>query len=134
MLIDTDEEDMMEYLKLFFLLSCNRRLFIVLHGSGDVCDGIVMGLLRVGDRIDTLVYPPNISRSTLARFQFYLGVSHDQVKHVWHKLEVQSDMQPQQHMDPYSFPISIQGLWIRGLFPLSRLATLPIFNLSRFFQ
>ena len=127
-LIDTDEEDVMEYLKLFFLLSCNRRLFIVLHGSGDVCDGIVMDLLRVGDRIDTLVYPPNISRSTLARFQFYLGASHDQVKHVWHKLEVQSDMQPQQDMDPYSFPNSIQSLWMRGLFPLSRHATLSHFQ------
>ena len=127
-LIDTDEEDVMEYLQLFFLLSCNRRLFIVLHGSGDVRDGIVMDLLRVGDRIDTLVYPPNVSRSTLARFQFYLGASHDQLKHVWHKLEVQSDMQPQQDMDPYSLPISIQNLWMPGLFPLSRLATLSHFQ------
>jgi hypothetical protein len=128
MLIDTDDKDVLEYLQLFFLLSRNRRLFIVLHGSGDVCDGIVMDLLGVGDRIDTLVYPPNVSRSTLARFQLYLNASHDQLEHVcrWHKLEVQSGMQ--QYLKHYSFPISIQNLWMSAVFPLSRLVTLSHFQ------
>ena len=129
-LIDTDDKNVLEYLQLFFLLSRNRRLFIVLHGSGDVCDEIVMDLLRVGDRIDTLVYPPNVPRSTLARFQFYLGASNDQLERVcpWHQLEVQSCMYPQQNMDPYSFPISVRSLWMGGRTPLSRLATLSHFQ------
>ena len=130
-LIDTNDEDVMEYLQLFFLLSRNRRLFIVLHGSGDVCDGIVMDMLQVGDRIETLVYPPNVSRSTLAKFRFYLGASHDQLEHVcrWHQLEVQSR---KQYMGPYSFPISVQSLWMDGLFPLSRLMTLSHFQFLSF--
>ena len=93
LLIDTDGRDIMEYPQLFFLLlSRNRRLFIILHGSGDISDGVVMNLLRVGDRIDTLVYPPNVSHSTLAKFRFFLGTSHERLEHVcqWHKLEVQS--------------------------------------------
>jgi len=82
---DTDNEDVLEYLQLFFLLSRETRLFIVLHGSGDVRDRILTALLGVGYRIDTLVYPPNVSRSTLARFQVYLDASHDQLEYVTHK-------------------------------------------------
>jgi hypothetical protein len=128
MLIDTDGEDVLEYLQLFSLLSRNTRLFIVLYGSSNVSGRIVMGLLRVGDRIDTLVYPPNVSRSTLARFQFYLDASHDQLEHVcrWHKLEVQSGMQ--RYSKQYSFPISTQLLWMGGAFSLSRLVTLSHFQ------
>ena len=128
-LIDTDDEDVLEYLQLFLLLSRNRRLFIVLHGSGDVCGDIMVHLLQVGDRIDTLVYPPNISRSTLARFRIYLGTSHDQLEDVcrWCKLEVQSGTQPQRYLH-YTLPISTQSLCISGLFPLSRLVTLSDFQ------
>jgi hypothetical protein len=128
MLIDTDDEDVLECLQLFFLLSRNRRLFIVLHGSGDVSGRIVMDLLGVGDRIDTLVYPANVSRSTLARFQLYLNASHDQLEHVcrWHKLEVQSGMQ--QYLKHYSFPISTQLLWMGGIFPLPWLVALCHFQ------
>ena len=128
--IDTDGKDIMEYLQLFFLLSRNRRLFIILHGSGDVCDGIVMNLLRVGDRIDTLVYPPNTSHSTFAKFWFYLGTSQEQLERVcpWYKLEVQSVIQPPQYVDPYLFPTSLQSLWMDGLFPLPELGALSYFR------
>jgi hypothetical protein len=130
MLIDTGDKDVLEYLQLFFLLSRNRRLFIVLHGNGSVCGRVVMDLLRAGDRISTLVYPPNVSRFTLARFQFYLDAPHDQLEHIcrWYKLEVQSGTQPQQYLKHYSFPISIRSLWLDGLFPLSRLVTLSHFQ------
>jgi len=129
-LIDTDGENVMEYLQLFLQLSCNTKLFIVLHGSAALCDTILVDLLRVGDRIGALVYPPNVSRSTLARFQFYLGASHDQLEHVcrWYKLEVQSTMQPQQFLNHYSFPTSIQSLWMGGQIPLSRVVTLSHFQ------
>ncbi len=128
LLIDTDGQDIMEYLQLFFLLSRNRRLFIILHGSDDVCDGIVMNLLRVGDRIDTLVYPPNASRSTLAKFRFYLGTPQEQPVCSWYKLEVGSAMQPRQDVNHYSFPTSVQSLWMDGLFPLSKLVALSHFQ------
>jgi len=129
-LIDTDDEDVLEYLQLFLQMSRNRKLFIILHGSAALCDTLLLALLRVGDRIDTLVYPPNISRSTLARFRYYLGASHDQLEHVcrWYTLEVQSAMQPQQYLNHYSFPTSTQSLWMGGLFPLSRLVTLSHFQ------
>ena len=128
--IDTDGKDIMEYLQLFFLLSRNRRLFIILHGSSDVSDGVVMNLLQVGDRIDTLVYPSNVSHSTLAKFRFYLGTSHEQPKHVcpWFKLEVQSAIQPRQYVDHYSFPTSVQSLWMNGLFLLPKLVALSHFR------
>ena len=48
LLIDTDDNDVMEYLQLVFLLSRNTRLFIVFHGSGDVDDDIVNGLAASG--------------------------------------------------------------------------------------
>ena len=130
LLVNTDDDDVLEYLKLFLQLSCNTKLLIVLHGSATLCDAIVVDLLQVGDCIEALVYPPNISRSTLARFQFYLDASHDQLKHVcrWYMLDVQSGMQPQQYMSHYSFPASIQSLWMGGLLPLSRLVTLSYFQ------
>jgi hypothetical protein len=43
LLIDTDDEDALEYLQLFLKLSRNRQLFIALHGSAAVCDAIVTG-------------------------------------------------------------------------------------------
>ena len=130
LLVDTDDNDVVEYLQLFFLLSRDKRLFIVLHGSGDVRDDIIMDLLRVDDRINTLLYPPNVSHSTLAKFRLYLGTSHSQLQHVrpWYKLEVQSTMQPQQDVYHYSLPASIQSLWMGGLFPLSKLVALSHFQ------
>ena len=129
-LIDTDDEDVLEYLQLFLHLSHNRKLFIVLHGRAALCDTILVKLLQVGDRIGALVYPPNVFRSTLARSRIYFGASHDQPGHVcrWYKLEVQSATQPQQYSNHYSFPTSIQSLWMGGLFPLSRLVTLSHFQ------
>ena len=130
LLIDADDSDVMEYLQLFFLLSRNKRLFIIIHGSGDVRDDIVMGLLRVGDRIDTVLYRPNVSHSTLENFRRHLGASNSQLQHVcpWYKLEVQSAMQPQQDIYHHSFPTSIQSLWMDGLFPLSKLVALSQFQ------
>ena len=125
-LIDTDDDDVLDYLQLFLLLSRNKRLFIVLHGSGSVYDDILVQLLQVGSRIDTLVYPPNVSRSTLARFRFYFGTSHEDIWR-WSGLEVQSGTQPQRCLH-YTFPISMQSLWMSGLFPLSRLVTLSDFQ------
>ena len=129
-LIDTDEEDVLEYLKLFLQFSRNMKLLIVLHGSATLCGSIVVDLLQAGDRISALIYPPNVSRSTLARFQFYLSPSYDQLEDIcrWHMLEAQSGMQPQQYLNHYSFPISVQSLWMGELFPLSRLATLSHFQ------
>ena len=121
--IDIDDEDALEYLQLFLHLSRNHRLFIVLHGRAVVCDDVVMDLLRVGNRIDGLVYEPDISRSTLAKFGFYLREPHSQLQ-PWYKLEVQSVMQPQQRMYYYSFPTSIHNLRMDGLFPLPKLVTL----------
>ena len=129
-LIDTeDDDDALEYMKLSFLLSRNRRLFIVLHGRGDVCGDILVHMLQASNRIDTLVYPPNVSPSTLTRFRFHFGASHDQLQHIrrWCKLEVQSGTQPQRYLQ-YTFPISTQSLWMSGLFPLSRLVTLSDFQ------
>jgi hypothetical protein len=130
LLIDTDDEDVLEYLQLFLQLSCNRQLFIFLHGSAIVCDAIMVDLLEVGDRIGALVYPPNVSLSTLAMFQFYLGAAHDQLQQIcqWYEVEAQSSTQPQQDMNRYSFPTSIQSLWMDGLFLLSNLVTLPHFQ------
>ena len=130
LLIDTDDEDVLEYLQLFLQLSRNAKLFIVFHGSGTLCDAIVVDLLRVGDRIGALVYPPNVSHSTLAKYRFDLRASHDQFEHVcrWYMLEVQSDTQPQRCLDHYTFPTSIQSLWMGGLFPLPRLMTLSHFQ------
>ena len=130
LLIDTDDDGVLEYLQLFLQLSRDTKLLIVLHGSATLCDAIVVVLLQVGDRISALVYPPNVSRSTLATFQFHLYASHHQLKHVcrWYMLEVQPGMHPQQYMNHYSFPTSIQGLWMGGLLPLSRLVTLSHFQ------
>ena len=127
-LIDTDDEDVLEYLQVFFQLSCNMPLFIFLHGSAVVCDAIMADLLTVGDRIGALVYPPDVPLSTLAMFQFYLGEALDQQIRQWYELEGQSPMQPQQDMNRYSFPTSIQNLWMDGLFLLSNLVTLPHFQ------
>ena len=130
LLIDTDDEDALEYLQLFLHLSGNHRLFIVLHGRTVVCDGIVMDLLRVGNRIDALVYEPNMSRSNLAKFRFYLKEAHFPLQQNcrWYELEVQPVTQPQQHKDYYSFPTSVRGLWMDGLFPLPNLPTLSQFQ------
>ena len=130
--IDTDDEDALEYSQLFLHLSRNHRLFIVLHGKAVVCDDIVMALLRVGNRIDGLVYSPNISHSTLAKFKFYLREAHLQLQQIcpWYELEVHSVMQPQQHMDYYYFPTSIRGLWMDGLFALL-LPNLPTLAFSK---
>ena len=90
-----------------------------------------MDLLRVGDRIDNLLYPSNVSPSTLAKFRLYLGASHSQPQHAvcpWYKLEVQLAMQPQQDIYDYSFPTSIQSLWMGGPFPLSKLVALSHFQ------
>jgi len=106
LLIDTDDDNALEYLQLFLHLSHNFRLFIVIHGSAVVCDDIVMDLLRVGNRIDGLVYGLDISRSTLAKFGCYPREPYSQIQ-PWYKLEVQSVMQPQQGMNYYSFPTSI---------------------------
>lgn len=127
-LIDTNDEDVLEYLQVFFHLSCNMKLFIFLHGSAVVCDAIMADLLTVGDRIGALVYPSDVSLSTLAMFQFYLGEAHDQQIRQWYELEGQSPMQPQQDMNRYSFPTSIQSLWMDGLFLLSNLVTLSHFR------
>ena len=127
LIINTADEDVLEYLQLFLLLSRNRRLFIVLQGSTVVCDAIVMDLLRVGDRIDTLIYPPSISRPTLEKFGVCSEIAHDQLGLIspWCRLSV---MQPRQDMNDYSFPTRIQGLWIDGLFPLSKLGMLLHFQ------
>ena len=127
LLVDTDDEDVLENLQLSLRLSRNRQLFIFLHGSAIVSDAIMADLLGVGDRIGALVYPPNVSLSTLAMFQFYLGEAHDQICQ-WYGLEVQSSMQPQQDMNRHSFPTSIQSLWMDGLYLLSNLVTLPHFQ------
>jgi hypothetical protein len=128
LLIDTDDEEVLEYLQLSLLLSHNIPLFIFLHGSAIVCDAIMVDLLGAGNRIGALVYPPNVSLSTLAMFQFYLGEAHDQQICQWYELEVQSSMQPQQNMNRYSFPTSVQSLWMDGLILLSNLVTLPHFQ------
>ena len=127
LLINTDDEDVLEYLQLFLQLSYNTQLFIVLHGSAAVGGGIMAELLKVGDRIGALVYPPSVSRPTLAGFGFHLGVPHDRPQHIgrWYELEVQSSMRRRQYMNP--FPASIQSLWVDGLFLLSHLVTLPYF-------
>ena len=125
-LLDTDDDNVREYLELSFLLSRNRRLFIVLHGSGNVCLDILVDLLQVGDRIDTLVYPPNVSHYILTMFRMYLDTSHEP-EDIWHKLEVQSSVQSRRYLH-YTFPITIQSLWMGGLFPLSRLMTLSHFQ------
>lgn len=130
LLIDTDDEDVLEYLQVFFKMSGNMKLFIFLHGSAVVCDAIMADLLAVGDRIGGLVYPPNVSPSTLAMFQFYLGEAYDQPQEncQWCELEGQSPMQPQHDMNRYSFPTSIQSLWMDGVFLLSNLTTLSHFQ------
>jgi len=129
LLIDTDDEEVLEYLHFSLLLSGEtRKLFIVLHGSAIVCDAIMVDLLGVANRIGALVYPPNVSLSTLAMFQFYLGEAHDQQICQRYELQMQSSTQPQQHMNHYSFPTSIQSLWMDGLFLLSNLVTLPHFQ------
>ena len=132
LLIDTDDEDVLEYFQLFLHLSRNCPLFIVLHGRAVVSDGIVMDLLRVGNRIDGLVYESNISRSALAKFGVYLKEADFQLQQIcpWYELEVQSVMQPQQHINSYSFPTSIHVLWMDRLFalPLPNLLTLSHFQ------
>jgi len=131
LLIDTDDEDVLEHLQLFLHFSRNMKLFIVFHGSVALCETILTNLLRVGDRIGDLVFPPNVSRSTLARFRVYLETSPEHACR-WYGLEVQSVMQPQQYLNHYSFPTSIQSLWMDGLFPLSRLVTLSHFQSPSF--
>ena len=128
--IDTDDEDILECMQLSLLLSRNTKLLIVLYGSVTLCDAIVVDLLRVGHRIDALIYHSNVSRPTLARFRFYLGALHDQPERVcrWYKLEVKSAIQPQGYLDHYSFPTSIRSLWMGGLVPLSKLVTLSQFQ------
>jgi len=128
LLIDTDDEDILENLQLFLHLSRNRHLFIALHGNAPMCDAVVMDLLQVGDRIDTLVYPPNVPRSTLATVRFDLGAAHGQPICPWYKLEVHSVMQQRQHTNQYTFPISIRNLWMDGLCPLSKLGMLSNFQ------
>jgi hypothetical protein len=128
LLIDTNDEDILEYLQLSLQLSCNGKLFVFLHGSAIVCDAIMVHLLEVGGRISALVYPPNVSLSTLAMFQFYLGEAHDQQICQWYELEVQSSIQPQEDMNRYSFPTSVQSLWLDGLILLSNLVTFPHFQ------
>jgi len=127
LLIDTDDEDALEYLRIFLHLSRDHHLFIALHGRAVVCDDIAMDLLRVGNRIDGLLYESNISRSTLAKFGCYLRQPYSQLP-PWYKLEVQPVTQRQQRMDYYSFPTSIHGLWMDGLFPLRKLVTLSHFQ------
>jgi len=128
LLIDTDDEEVLEYLQLCLHLSRNRQLFIFLHGSATVCDAIMVDLLGVAHRIGALIYPPKPSLSTLAMFQFYLVEAHDQQICQWYELQMQSSTQPQQDMNRYSFPTSIQSLWMDGLFLLSNLVTLPHFQ------
>ena len=127
LVIDTGDEDVLEYLQLFLLLSHNRRLFIVLQGKAVVCEAIVMELLRVGDRIDALIYPPSICHPTLGKFGVYPELAHDQLESIrpWYRLSV---MQPRQHVIDYSFPSGLHGLWIDGPFPLSQLGILLHFR------
>ena len=128
LLIDTDNEDVLEHLQFFLQSSYNTPLFIVLHGSAAVGSGIVAELLKVGDRIDVLVYPPSVPRSTFAGLGFHLRVPHDLPQHIgrWYELEVQSSMRRRRYMN--SFPASIQSLWVDGLFLPSHLVTLPYFQ------
>jgi hypothetical protein len=121
LLIDTNDGDALGHLQLSLLLSCETPLFIALHGSAVVSDAIVMALLQVGDRIKTMIYPRNVSPSTLAKFRLYLGPVHHQIEsnYPWHELEVQSVIGTRQHTYHYSFPTSIQSLWMDALFPLS---------------
>ena len=133
LLIDTDIDDALECLQLSLLLSRNTRLFIVLRGNTVVCDAIVTDLLRMGNRIDTLVYPPNVSRSSLAKFQSGLtGLGAARTQHEpicsWRKLEVQSVIRPQHRTNHYSFPTSVQRLWMDGLLSLANLLALSPFQ------
>ena len=127
LLLDTDDEGVLEHLQLFLVLSRNQRLFIVLRGRTVLCDAIVIELLRVGDRIDALVYPPDVPHSTLANFGFHLGAAHQQLDPIcpWYVLSV---MQSWHRMYHYSFPTSIRSLWMDGLFLLSDLMTLLHFQ------
>jgi hypothetical protein len=130
LLIDTDDDNVIEYLQLFLLLSRDQRLFIVLHGSAAMPDGIVTELLKVGHRIDALVYPPSVSRSTLAKLGY--GASRQFEKACsWYRLKVQSVTRPLRRANHYLFPASIQGLWLDGLdglFLLSNFVILPQFR------
>jgi len=126
LLIDTDDDDALEYVQLSLLLSRNTRLFIVLHGSTVLCDAIVIALLRASDHINALVYPPNVSRSTLAKFPPGLVAEHYPTC-PWHRLEMQSVMRSQKHTNHFSFPTSIQCLWLDGLFPPYNLISLSHF-------
>jgi hypothetical protein len=130
LLIDIDNDDALECLQLSLLLSRNTRLFIALSESSIACDAIVMDLLRVDDRIDTLVYPPNASRSSLAKFQSGLEAARYQHEPIclWYILEVQSVIWPQRHTNHYSFPTSIRSLRMDGLLPLANLVTLSPFQ------
>ena len=127
LVIDTGDEDVLESLRLFLLLSRNRRLFIVLRGKVVVCEAIVTELQRVGDRIDALIYPPSISHPTLGKVGVYPELAHDQLESIrpWYRLSV---MQPRGHVNDYSFPSSLQGLWIDGPFPMSHLGILSHFR------
>jgi hypothetical protein len=130
LLIDTDDNDALEYLQLSLLLSRNTRLFIVLHGSAVVSDTIATALLRAGHRINSFLYPPNVSQSTLAKFGVCQEPARNQIEAScpWYKLEVQSVTQPSQATNHYSFPTSIQSLSIDVPVSLSNFATLSHFQ------
>jgi hypothetical protein len=129
-LIDTDDDDALEYLQLFLLLSRNTPLFIALHGRAVVSDTIATALLRAGDRISALLYPPNVSRSTLAKLGLCQDPARNQIEPScpWYKLEVQSVTQSSQHTNHYYFPTLIQSLSIGVPFTLSNLVTLSHFR------
>jgi hypothetical protein len=130
LLIDTDDTDALEYLQLFLLLSRNTRLFIALHGRAVVSDTIATALLRAGNRINSILYPPNVSRSTLAKFGLRQEPARNQIEPngPWYKLEVQSVTQPSKHTTHYYFPTSIQNLSIGVPLTLSNLVTLSHFR------
>ena len=127
--IDTGDDDGLEYLQLFLLLSCNTRLFIALHGRAVVSDTIVTALLRAGDRISAFLYPPNVSRSTLAKFGLCQEPAHNRIEPScsWYKLEVDSVTQSSQ-TNHYSFPTSIHSLSIDVPLSLSKIVMLSPFR------
>jgi hypothetical protein len=133
-LIDTEEAESAECLRVFLCLAGSAPLFVVLQGSTVVSDVMMTMLLEVSGRINAFIYPTHVSSFNLAKFMLDppKGVGQSEPTCRWRKLEAQLAGQPQQRATYRSFPTSMQGLWMDDLFLLSSLAKLSHFSLLSF--
>jgi hypothetical protein len=127
-LVDTDEEEATDHLRLFLHCSRATRLDVVLQGVGAASDTLLKLLAPHTHRINSLVTPYGKPLIAIEGLKPYLTID------PWHEIELGDELRNRRGKSSsgsahYVYPTSIRSLWVAGRCLPSTLSALPRFEM-----